>query len=324
MPVSVYVCTLRRKSAPALLTGDGIRTTGYRMTESPGSRLRQLLTRPEILVAPGAYDAITARLVQACGFEAVYVTGGGTTNAYLGLPDVGLMTLTEMAGIVGRIANVTEVPVLCDADTGYGTPLNVMRTVVEFERAGAAGLHIEDQSGVKRCGHLSGKALISITEMTGKVKAACAARRDPGFVVMARTDAAAIEGLTGALERAHAYAEAGADAIFIEALQNQEQFAEFAKSAPTIPILANMTEFGNTDLINVRDFQAMGYACVIFPMTSFRLMLGAVDGGLREIAATGTQRGLLDRMKTRKELYELIDYDYYQRYEQDYVPTSDF
>jgi methylisocitrate lyase len=296
-------------------------TESRNVTASPGQRLRELLTAPEILVVPGAYDAISARLVQANGFDAVYVTGGGTTNAHLGLPDIGVTTLTEMATIVTRIADAVTLPVFSDADTGYGTALNVMRTVREFERGGLAGLHIEDQSGVKRCGHLDGKSLISAAEMSAKVQAACEARRDPGFVVIARTDAVAVEGMDGALERAHAYAEAGADVLFIEALRTPEEFADFAQRAPDVPLLANMTEYGRTDLLTAAEFQELGYAAVIFPMTAFRLMLRAVDDGLRELAVAGTQRGLLDRMRTRDELYELVDYARFHELERRFEPN---
>lgn len=290
---------------------------------TPGRRLRELLAAPEILVAPGAYDAITARLIEANGFRAVYVTGGGTTNAHFGLPDIGVTTLTEMATIVARITNIVSIPVFSDADTGYGTPLNVMRTVREFEHAGLAGLHIEDQSGAKRCGHLDGKSLVSKADMQRKVEAACAARRDDDFVIVARTDAVAVEGLGGALERARAYADVGADVIFIEALATHDDFARFADEAPRVPLLANMTEFGRTDLLSSSEFEDLGYAAVIFPMTAFRLMLGAVDDGLRELAAAGSQRGLLDRMRTRDELYELVDYERYHELERRFDVSAD-
>lgn len=281
--------------------------------------LRAALTAPDILVAPGAYDAITARLVQANGFQAVYVTGAGATNASLGMPDLALTTLTEMAGIVGRMADAVDVPVFSDVDTGYGGVLNVMRTVREFERAGAAGIHVEDQEFAKRCGHLEGKRIVGVEEMVGKLRAAIEAREDPAFVLIARTDSAAIGGVEEALRRAHAYAEAGADVIFVEALRSREEFAAFAQSAPRIPLLANMTEFGKTPLIPAAEFQELGYAAVIFPMTAFRLMLRAVDEGLAELARTGTQAGILDRMRTRAELYELVDYARYDAYEQRFL-----
>ena len=284
--------------------------------------LRAGLERPEILVAPGAYDAITARLVQANGFEAVYVTGAGTTNAHLGLPDLALATLTEMAGIVGRMAAAVEIPVFTDADTGYGSALNVMRTVQELERAGAAGLHIEDQVFGKRCGHLEGKRLVEADEMLGKLAAAREARSDPEFVLIARTDAAAVGGVDEALERAHAYADGGADVIFVEALTTEDDFERFAAEGPSIPLLANMTEFGKTPLIPATAFERLGYAAVIFPMTAFRLMLRAVDEGLAELRRSGTQGALLDRMRTRAELYELVDYDAYEGFERRFIPDT--
>lgn len=279
------------------------------MTRTRARRLREGLQAPEVLVVPGAYDAITARLVERRGFAAVYVSGAGTTNAQLGLPDVGVLTLTEMAIAVARVSAATSIPLFVDADTGYGHVANVQRTVVELERAGAAGLHLEDQELDKRCGHLDGKRLVETAEMADKVAAAAAARHDPDFVIIARTDAAAVEGLDGALRRAHAYAEAGADAIFIEALTSADEFEAFAAQAPPRPLIANMTEFGKTPLLPAEELGRLGYAAVIFPMTSFRLMLRAVDDGLAELARSGSQRALLERMTTRAELYELLGYE---------------
>lgn len=277
-------------------------------TATPAQRLRAAFAAPEILVAPGAYDAITARAIQANGFEAVYVTGAGISNAAFGVPDVGLVTLTEMSEAVGRIAAAVEIPVFSDADTGYGNEENVARTVRIFERAGAAGLHLEDQVSEKRCGHLADKQLIPAEEMCLKIEAAVAARRDPDFVIIARTDAIGPEGYDSGLERTHQYAQAGADVIFIEALTSREQFARYAADAPKVPLLANMTEFGRTPLISASEFQHLGYAAVIFPMTAFRLMLRAVDEGLAHLKARGTQDGLLERMRTRQELYDLLGY----------------
>jgi methylisocitrate lyase len=265
---------------------DGHRPAMEPPQASAARRLREALAAPEILVAPGAYDAITARIVEKHGFPAVYVTGAGTVNAQLALPDVGLTTMTEMCDVVGRIARAVDVPVFSDADTGYGNALHAMRTVSAFERAGAAGLHIEDQDSLKRCGHLDGKRLISTSEMCEKIVAATQGRSDPDFLIIARSDAVAVEGLDGALRRAHAYVE-----------------------APESPLLANMTEFGKTPLISAAEFQELGYDAVIFPMMAFRLMLWAVDEGLAELARSGTQRELLPRMRTREELYELLGYE---------------
>jgi methylisocitrate lyase len=271
--------------------------------------LRGALTGPEIVVAPGAYDAISAKLIARHGFKAVYVTGAGTSNAHLGLPDVGLMTMAEMARLVEHIAGAVAVPVFSDADTGYGNELNVARTVRAFENAGAAGIHIEDQQSFKRCGHLDGKELVTIDDMVAKLRAAVDSRTDPNFVLIARTDAAAVEGIEGALERAHAYAAAGADVIFCEALKTRKEFGRFADEAPAVPLLANMTEFGKTPMISSGEFEQMGYAAVIFPMTAFRLMLRAIDDGMRELAEAGTQRDMLPRMLTREQLYEILEYD---------------
>lgn len=279
-------------------------------TNKPVSgRLREALAAPQILVAPGAYDAITARAIQDNGFDAVYLTGAGTVNAQYGMPDVGLITLTEMSEAVGRVADAVDLPVFSDADTGYGNEQSVARTVRAFEKAGAAGLHIEDQVAEKRCGHLFDKELIPSEEMCMKIASATAARTDPDFVIIARTDAIGPEGYEAGLQRTHDYARSGADVIFIEALNSREEFERYARDAPDVPLLANMTEFGQTPLISAAEFEELGYAAVIFPMTTFRLMLKAVDEGLAHLKAHGTQDGLLDRMRTRQELYDLLDYE---------------
>ena len=207
-------------------------------TPHPGTRLRCLLAAPEILVAPGAYDAITARLIADAGFPAVYMTGAGTVNARLGLPDIALGTLTEFVDNAARMVDVVDLPVFCDADTGFGNAVNVVRTVRAFERAGVAGIHLEDQESPKRCGHLDGKRTVSIGEMTGKIRAAVDARRNDEFVVIARVDAAAVEGFGAAVERAGAYVEAGADVIFAEALTSPDEFRAFAAAAVGAPLLA--------------------------------------------------------------------------------------
>ncbi|HMJ03398.1 MAG TPA: isocitrate lyase/phosphoenolpyruvate mutase family protein [Conexibacter sp.] len=272
-------------------------------------RLRRALLAPEVLVLPGAYDALTARLVARHGFEAVYLTGAGTTNAQLALPDIGLLTLTEMAGAVARAATAADVPLLVDADTGYGSGASIQRAVRELDRAGAGGIQIEDQVLDKRCGHLDGKTVVASAEMAERIELARVARLDPDLVLVARTDAAAVEGVEGALRRAHAYVDAGADAIFVEALGGAEDFEAFARRAPEVPLIANMTEFGKTPLLSSAELGALGYAAVLFPMTAFRLMLRAVDDGLAELAREGTQRGLVERMATRDELYEVLGYD---------------
>ena len=293
------------------------------MSTSPGRRLRELLTAPEILVAPGAYDAITARVLAAEGFRALYMTGAGTVNAHLGLPDIALGTLDEFVQNAGRIVDVVDVPVFCDADTGFGNAVNVVRTVRSFERAGVAGIHLEDQESPKRCGHLDGKRTVTVAEMVGKVRAAVDARRDDDFVVIARVDAAAVEGVQAAIDRAGAYAEAGADVIFAEALTSEADFRRFAAAGVGVPLLANMTEFGKTPYFSAAQFESFGFDAVIFPMMAFRLMLGAVRDGARELARTGSQQALLDRMATRAELYELIDYPAWDGYEARYVRDAE-
>ncbi len=286
---------------------------------SPGARLRELIARAEILVAPGAYDAITAKIMAAAGFSAVYMTGAGTVNAHLGLPDIALGTLEEFTQNAGRMVDVVDVPVFCDADTGFGNAVNVVRTVRAYERVGVAGIHLEDQESPKRCGHLDGKRIVTVEEMVGKVSAAADTRRDPSFVIMARTDAAAVEGVAAAIDRAGRYMEAGADVIFAEALTTEAEFRAFASALPGVPLLANMTEFGKTPYFTAAQFQEFGFAAVIFPMMAFRLMLHAVREGATELARTGSQQAVLDRMVTRADLYELIDYPTWDGYEQRYV-----
>ena len=285
----------------------------------PGRRLRDLLAGDEVLVVPGAYDAITARLVAAHGFRAVYMTGAGTVNAHLGLPDLALGTMTELVENAARIVDAVDLPVICDADTGFGNALNVVRAVSAFDRAGVAGIHIEDQESPKRCGHLDGKRIVPVAEMVGKVRAACEARRSDDFVVVARVDAAAVEGIGPAVERANAYVDAGADAVFAEALTAPGEFERFAQAGLDVPLLANMTEFGKTPYLTAAEFGALGFDAVLFPMMAFRLMLHAVDAGLAELAATGTQVGLLERMMTRADLYELIEYQAWENVERRYM-----
>jgi methylisocitrate lyase len=286
---------------------------------SSARRLRQLIASDRILVAPGAYDAISARLIEANGFEAVYVTGAGTVNARLGIPDNSLGSLTEMLDTARCIVDAVDIPVFCDIDTGFGNAVNVVRTVRLYERAGVAGVHLEDQVMPKRCGHLDGKEIVPVEEMVGKIRAAVAARTDPDFVVMARTDAAAVEGVDAAIARARAYAQAGADVIFTEALTTEDEFATFAAANVGAPLLANMTEFGKTPYLTTQRFEELGYSIVIFPMAAFRSMLKGIDDTLKEIRATGTQVARLEAMKTRAELYELVDYSAYDELEQRFV-----
>ncbi|MBI3910721.1 MAG: methylisocitrate lyase [Armatimonadetes bacterium] len=279
----------------------------------PTTRLRELLAEGCHAV-PGTFNAAVALLIERLGFPAVYASGAGIANGVAGVPDIGLLTLTEVARQAGYIAEAISLPVIADADTGFGEPLHVRRCVREFERAGVAGIHIEDQQSPKRCGHLAGKQLISPEAMARKIAAATEARRDPNFVIIARTDARGVLGLEDAIQRALLYREAGADVIFPEGLESAAEFAAFARAVPG-PLLANMTEFGRTPYLSVAEFSRLGYRLVIFPMTAFRVMMKAVEEALRVLRASGTQQTLLDRMQTRQELYDLLRYDDYSRWD---------
>lgn len=261
---------------------------------------------------PGVYDAFTAVLAERAGFRAAYLSGGALTNARLGAPDIGLLTLDEMAEAASRCCRAAHIPILADADTGFGDVWNVARTVVAAESAGLAGIHIEDQLMPKRCGHLAGKALVSAEEMARKVRAAVDAKSRPNFLVVARTDAAGVEGLDAAVERARRFVDAGADAVFPEGLRSEEEFAAF-RAALSVPLLANMTEFGVTPLIPARRFAELGYEMVIFPVTALRVAAKAVADWYGHLAREGTQAGFLDRMVTRKELYEIVGYSEYEQ-----------
>jgi methylisocitrate lyase len=283
--------------------------------DSPGRRFREALAKPPLAI-PGVFNALTARLAERVGFHAVYQSGAAL-SAGLGLPDVGLVTQTEFAQQAGYLASAVSIPVISDADTGFGEALAVERTVALFESAGLAGLHLEDQQLPKRCGHLSGKTLVSQEEMVSKLKAAVAARRDPDFVIIARTDARAGEGFDAAVERGRAYVEAGADMIFPEALETPDEFGRFAQAVDA-PLIANMTEFGKSPLLSSAELAKLGYAAVLFPVTTLRVAMNAVENALNEIAREGTQKGLLDRMQTRAELYKLLDYEGFEERDRSY------
>ncbi len=270
------------------------------------ARLRELMRRGCVTL-PGAVNALTARLIEREGFDALYLSGAVLANATLGVPDIGLTTLSEAAHHATRCAAVTSIPIITDADTGFGGPENAARAVEEFERAGVSGMHLEDQEFPKRCGHLSGKELVPADEFCTKLAAAAAARRDPNFLIIARTDARGVTSYDDAVARAHAYLKSGADAIFPEALKSREEFARFAQDVPA-PLLANMTEFGQTPYISAGEFAALGYKLVIFPVTLLRAAMKAAQGVLRELKAAGTQAHVLDRLQTRQELYDLLGY----------------
>lgn len=274
---------------------------------SRARRLREMMA-DRTVVLPGAINALTARAIERAGFEAMYLSGAVLANSVIGLPDIGVTTLTEAAAHATRACAVTDLPAIMDADTGFGESAEcVARTVTEYERAGLAGLHLEDQVFPKRCGHLSGKQLVSVEAFCEKIAAAAAARRDPDFLLIARTDARGVTSYDDAVARAQAYLEAGADAIFPEALQGEEELARFAKDIRA-PLLANMTEFGRTPYLSVAEFARLGYKLVIFPVTLQRIAMKAVEHALQALKEHGTQVELLDRMQTRQELYELLDY----------------
>ncbi|RFZ59176.1 Methylisocitrate lyase [Mycobacterium marinum] len=274
---------------------------------------RAALESGRLLRFPGAYSPLVARLVAEIGFDGVYVSGAAL-SADLGLPDIGLTTLTEVGARGAQIAAASELPTFIDADTGFGEPMSAARTVAVLEDAGLAGCHLEDQVNPKRCGHLDGKAVVPVGVMVSRLRAAVSARRDPNFIVCARTDAAAVEGPSAAIDRAKAYADAGADLIFTEALRTPTEFEQFRAAVDT-PLLANMTEFGKSRLLSTDQLREIGYNVVIYPVTTLRLAMYAVEAGLREIADAGTQSGLLNRMQQRSRLYELLRYADYQQFD---------
>jgi len=282
-------------------------------------RLRELLAQRPV-VMPGAFNALTAIQMERAGFEAVYVSGAGLAAAR-GLPDIGLLSMAETVSDSRTIANAVAIPALADADTGYGPPLAVMRTVSEFERAGLAGIHLEDQEDPKKCGHLPEKHLVTTTDMARKIAAAVEARHDPDFLIVARTDARAVEGLDAAVKRARRYVQAGADVVFPEALESAEEFRAFAKGLSKegvkVPLVANMTEFGKTPYLTTREFEDLGYRIILFPVTALRIATKAIEKILLELKTRGTQREMLDQMHTRLQLYDLLRYGDYEKRDKD-------
>lgn len=275
--------------------------------KTPTRRLRELI-QTGIVQLPGAFNALTARAIEKAGFEAVYVSGAGLSNAVYGLPDVGLVTMSEAVNHARSICATVGVPVIVDGDTGFGEAMNAARTVSEMEAVGVAGVHFEDQVLPKRCGHLDGKELISSDAMARKLRAAVAARTDPDFLIIARTDARGVTSFDDAVDRAKRYLDAGADAIFPEAMQNAEELAKFAERVKA-PLLANMTEFGKTPILPLAKLRDMGYRMVIYPQTALRVAFKAVAEMLADLRRDGDQSAWLDRMQTRAELYDLLDYD---------------
>jgi methylisocitrate lyase len=259
----------------------------------------------------GTINAYTALLAQETGFRAIYLSGAGVANASFGLPDLGLTTLNDVTEDVRRITGATELPLLVDADTGWGAAFMIGRTVQELTRAGAAGLHLEDQVQTKRCGHRPGKALVPASEMTDRIKAAVDGRIDPEFIIMARTDAHAVEGLEQAIERSQQYVEAGADMIFAEALTSLEEYRRFT-TAITVPVLANLTEFGKTPMFTVDELGQVGIKLVLYPLTAFRAMSAAALKVYATLRQEGTQKSILELMQTRAELYKILGYHAYE------------
>ena len=286
-------------------------------TLTPAEKRRRLRARlddsDELLRLPGAFNPLSARLIEQKGFEGVYVSGA-VVSADLGLPDIGLTTLTEVAQRAAQIARTTDLPTLVDADTGFGEPMNVARTVQTMEDAGVAGLHIEDQVNPKRCGHLDGKAVVDLDTALKRIRAAADGRRDPDLLIMARTDVRAVDGLGAAVDRARALVDAGADAVFPEAMTGLDEFEAVAR-AVDVPVLANMTEFGKGRLHTADELRDAGVRIVIYPVTLLRLAMGAASRGLDEIATAGTQEALLGSMQHRSDLYDLIDYRGYTAFD---------
>ena len=278
---------------------------------SAGSRLRASLEAERPLQVVGTINAYSALLAERAGFRAIYLSGAGVANASFGLPDLAMTTLNDVCEDIRRIAYATDVPLLVDADTGWGGAFMIGRTVREMNRAGAAGCHLEDQVGVKRCGHRPGKALVETAEMADRIKAAVDGRTDSDFVVMARTDAHAVEGQQAALDRAAAYVEAGADMIFAEALTTLDEYRQFT-AAVQVPVLANLTEFGKTPMFTTEELRDAGVRLVLYPLSAFRAMSRAAENVYRAIREEGTQQEVIDTMQTRDELYDVLGYHEYE------------
>ncbi len=274
---------------------------------------RAALASGELQRFPGAFNPLSAKLIQDKGFEGVYISGA-VISADLGLPDIGLTTLTEVANRARQIARMTDLPALVDADTGFGEPMNVARTVQELEDAGVAGLHIEDQVNPKRCGHLDGKAVVDGDTAVKRIRAAADARRDPNLLIMARTDIRAIDGLDAAIDRAKQLVDAGADAIFPEAMVDLAEFAA-VRAAVDVPILANMTEFGKSELFTNQQLADVGINLVIYPVSLLRLAMGAAERGLDDLVESGSLNDQVQHMQTRARLYELLDYEAYNAFD---------
>lgn len=286
--------------------------SSFSRSNSPGTRLWEALAAERPLQVVGAINALSALMAEQAGFRAIYLSGAGVANASWGMPDLGMTSLTDVAADIQRLTSVTQLPLLVDADTGWGHAFNVARTTRTFIASGAAGMHLEDQQNAKRCGHRPGKALVEADEMCDRIKAAVDARIDPKFVIMARTDALASEGMQASLDRCQSYLEAGADMIFAEAVRTPDQYRQFT-SALSAPVLANMTEFGQSPLLSAAELGELGVRLVLYPLSAFRAMNAAAEKVYREIRHEGTQRGVLSDMQTRERLYEIIHYHQYEQ-----------
>lgn len=286
------------------------------MTDTPGERLRQLVAESTIQI-PGAPTALAGRLIERMGFDAIYLSGASLSSSVLALPDVGLLTLTELTQQLQYLSRTTDLPIIVDADTGFGDVVNVERTIVELESAGAAAIQLEDQQLPKRCGHLSGKSLVETREMVAKIRAAVNARADESTVIIARTDARGVTDMADAIDRAHRYLEAGADWIFPEALTTTEEFEQFAREVDA-PLVANMTEFGKGPLLTIHQLAEFGYSAVLYPVTLQRVAMKAMETALAVLGSDGTQEELLDLMQTREELYELLGYRQFEQRDEAY------
>jgi methylisocitrate lyase len=279
---------------------------------TPGARFRAALAAERPLQIAGTINAYSALLAQRAGFRAIYLSGAGVANASLGLPDLGMTTLDDVLVDARRITSRVDLPLLVDIDTGWGHAFNIARAIRELSRAGVAAVHIEDQVAAKRCGHRPGKELVSADEMCDRIRAAVDAKLDPEFVVMARTDAAANEGVPAAIARAQAYVAAGADAIFAEALMTLEDYRQFT-AAVKVPVLANITEFGKTPLFTVEELRQAGIAMALYPLSAFRAMSGAATAVYGALRRDGTQKAMVEKLQTRAELYEVLGYEAYER-----------
>src|SRR5205085_6203658 len=275
--------------------------------KSKAAHLRELISKGAVMM-PGVPNASMARQVEQAGFDAVYVSGAGMANSTAGVPDIGLLSMEEVVTLAGYVAHAVRIPAIVDADTGFGEGEAVAQTIRELEKAGLAGCHIEDQEFPKRCGHLAGKTIVDVEMMIERIKAAVAARRDPDFLIIGRTDARGVEDFKSAVKRAEKYLAAGADAIFPEALQSAEEFRDFAKEIQA-PLLANMTEFGKSPLLPFKQLADFGYRMVIFPQSAFRVSMKATEKFFAALKKAGKQSDWLDQMQTRQELYDLLDYD---------------